>query len=94
MEIEARLSDADRQDIAQRVAAILLPLLQSTRAEPSENLISEQRAAAELGVGPHVLRDARKRKEIDYHRVGRFVRYSREQLAAFKAHAANGRARP
>lgn len=90
MQIEARLSADDVEAIAQRVAEILKPLIGGDLPEPVDQLISEQLAAAEHGVAPHVLRDARKRGLIEFIRVGRSVRYSREQLDQFKRRQTNG----
>jgi hypothetical protein len=84
-EISIKLSDEDVGRIAERVAALLAPHLQSGgQGPPADALLPEPAAAAILGVEPHVLRDARKRHEIDFHRVGKFVRYSREQIDAYK----------
>jgi excisionase family DNA binding protein len=85
MQIEARISADDIEAIATRVAEIL-----AERAAPAagpEPLISEQLAAAQLGVNAHTLRDARKRGEIRAHKIGRFIRYDRDQLAAFLGRA-------
>jgi hypothetical protein len=85
MEFEARLSEADKREIAASVAAIVLEKLNG-RADPlpADALISEPEAAAHLGVEAHVLRDARGRREIQYHRIGKFVRYDRAQIEAYK----------
>lgn len=89
MQIEARLTEADKTEIAQAVAAIVLAAL----AIPSEPdvLLTEQRAAAELNVADHNLRDARKRGEIQFFKIGKFVRYSREQLDAYKQRCNGGK---
>jgi hypothetical protein len=90
MDIEARLSADDKREIAEAVAAIVLGKLQAPCSAPAEELISEPAAAAMLGVEAHVLRDARGRREILYHRVGKFVRYTREQIEAYKARTLRG----
>lgn len=81
-EIELTLSEADLDALAERIAARLVD--QSSGGRKPEPLISEPEAAARFGVEPHVLRDARKRGEVEYHKVGKFVRYDPGQLAAWK----------
>lgn len=52
--------------------------------QPPAPMLSEPEAAALFGVDPHVLRDARKRGELECYRIGKFVRYDRAQLDAWK----------
>ena len=89
MEIEARLTEADKREIAEQVAQLILAKL-AVPPEP-DALLSEQRTAGELGVEPHCLRDCRKRGEIQFHRIGKFVRYSREQIEDFKRRCHGGK---
>lgn len=48
-------------------------------------LIPEKAAAEMLGVPRHVLRDSRKRGEIDFIRVGRRVNYELSHITEFKS---------
>lgn len=82
MNVDFSLSDADINVIASRTAAIVLAALAAPPKPGS--LLTEQRAATELNVADHCLRDARKRGEIEFFKIGKFVRYSREQLDDFK----------
>ena len=41
-------------------------------------------AADLFGVEKHVLRDARNRNELDFYRIGKFVRYDLKQLEKWK----------
>lgn len=60
--------------------------LSKQNGEPEKRFYSEREAADMLGVETHVLRDARKRRdeqgrpELSFHRFGRQVRYTDEQL--------------
>ncbi len=92
MQVDLQLSDADVERIASSVVAKLAALVPQNPA-PTDALIAEPAAAAECSVEPHVLRDARKRGEIAFHRIGKFVRYSREQIEAYKARSCNGGAK-
>lgn len=44
---------------------------------------TEAEAGGLFGVGPHVLRDARIRGEIDYYKIGKRVMYRPADLAAW-----------
>jgi len=46
-------------------------------------LVDEREAAAIIGLKPRMLRDVRRRGEIEFVRVGRMIRYRREALEQF-----------
>ena len=50
-------------------------------------LLKETDAAVALGLRPRALKDFRRRGEVSYRRIGRQVRYTREDLAEFIARA-------
>jgi excisionase family DNA binding protein len=74
------ISDEDVQRIADAVAERLRTSQPAPAGPADEALLSEPEAAARLNVPSHVLRDARRRGELQYSRIGRRVRYSRENL--------------
>jgi hypothetical protein len=80
------LADDDVDRIARQVASYLGDLLPHA-PQPADDdphaLISEPAAAALLRVQPHVLRDARKRGELHCTKIGKSVRYTRDQLDAY-----------
>ncbi len=46
-------------------------------------LLTEEQAAAVLGVKPRLMRDLRAQRRIGFVRVGRLVRYRQSDLSAF-----------
>jgi hypothetical protein len=89
VQIELQLSDADVKRIVDALAAKLADVLPKNEAPP-DGLVSEPAAAAEVGVEPHVLRDARGKRQIEFFRIGKAVRYSRQQIEAYKQRCRRG----
>ena len=55
-------------------------------------LVTEPEAANLLSVKPRLLRELRRRREIDFVRVGRNIRYRREDLEEFiRSHVVEAR---
>lgn len=74
----------DRDDLRAIVAEVVREVLAQTgAASPAEALMTEPEAAQLLKVQPHTLRDARRRGVLQFHKAGRFVRYSRAHLDAW-----------
>jgi excisionase family DNA binding protein len=70
--------------LVERTVATVLARVESERQAFSDKLaFSEAEAAALLGVRRHVLRDARLRGEIAGCRVGKSIRYERQELLRF-----------
>lgn len=63
--------------------------LSQLNAAPQKRYLTEREAAELLGVEPHVLRDARKRGEINFHRFGRSVRYTYDQVEDYARRCLN-----
>lgn len=77
-------SEADLRPLVEFVVSIALDRLETDRRRLGDKLaFSEPEAAALLGVRPHVLRDARLRGEIPASRVGRRIRYERDELLRY-----------
>ncbi|MSR59067.1 MAG: DNA-binding protein [Planctomycetaceae bacterium] len=70
----------DRDDLRAIVTEVLAEVMAQTSTTPHQQLLTEPEAAAVVRVQAHTLRDARRRGELQFHRVGRFVRYDRAQL--------------
>ena len=76
--------DAVLRPLIERVVGAVLDRLESQREAIGERIAySEAEAAALLGVQRHVLRDARLRGELSGSRVGKGIRYEREELLRF-----------
>ena len=76
--------DAVLRPLIERVVGAVLDRLDSQREAIGERIAySEAEAAALLGVQRHVLRDARLRGELSGSRVGKGIRYEREELLRF-----------
>lgn len=74
----------DLRAIAAAVADELERRAADNRRLPDDSLgVPEPKAAAMLGIKPHVLRDARRRGEISGRRVGRSVVYEKAALVAW-----------
>ena len=57
---------------------------ETSQVESQTRMFSEEEAADLFGVEKHVLRDARNRNELDFYRIGKFVRYDLKQLEKWK----------
>ncbi len=76
--------DAVLRPLIERIVAVTLDRLESQRQAIGDRLAySEAEAAALLGIQRHVLRDARLRGEITGSRVGKGIRYERDELLQF-----------
>ena len=72
------------QPLAEQLIAALADRLDQRADQASDRLAySEAEAAALLGVQRYVLRDARLRGEIAGCRIGKGIRYEREELLDF-----------
>jgi hypothetical protein len=72
------------EPLIERVVTAVLTRLEGERQSIADKLAySEPEAAMLLGVARHVLRDARLRGEIAGCRVGKSIRYERQELLAF-----------
>jgi hypothetical protein len=77
---------AELRPLVQAIVAETLAAVGSASAGGVERLAyTEKEAAALLGVGPHVLRDARLRGEICATRCGGRIGYVRGELVAYLA---------
>jgi excisionase family DNA binding protein len=76
--------DAVLRPLIERVVVAVLDRLECDRAKVGERMaFSEAEAAALLGVQRHVLRDARLRGELSGCRIGKGIRYERDELLQF-----------
>lgn len=66
-------------DLRPLVAEIVREVVSQLGVMP-EKRMTEQEAASLFGVHAHTLRDARRRGELECDRVGRYVRYTHQQL--------------
>jgi hypothetical protein len=72
------------EPLVELVVAATLDRLSAQRQQFGDQLaFSESEAAALLGVRRHVLRDARLRGEVVGVRIGKGIRYSRDELLRF-----------
>jgi hypothetical protein len=72
------------EPLVELVVAATLERLAAQRQQLGDQLaFSESDAAALLGVRRHVLRDARLRGEVVGVRIGKGIRYSRDELLRF-----------
>lgn len=77
-------SETDLRPLVEVVVAATLERLGDERQRIGDRLAySEPEAAALLSVRPHVLRDARLRGEIAGFRIGKGIRYERDELLRF-----------
>lgn len=83
--MKLQFDETEFQSLVKRAVREAIAEIGNIAERPIEPLLSEPEAAAIFGVESHVLRDARKRGEIGFHRIGKFVRYERSQLEAFRA---------
>jgi Helix-turn-helix domain len=82
--VNISLSESDLQPLVEAVVALTLNKLGDERRQIGDKLAySEPEAAALLSVRPHVLRDARLRGEIAGFKLGKGIRYAREELLRF-----------
>jgi len=82
--VNISLSESDLRPLVESVIAFALEKLEDERRQLGEKLAhSEPDAAALLSVKPHVLRDARLRGEIAGFRLGKGIRYARDELLRF-----------
>jgi hypothetical protein len=78
------LDDAVLRPLVERAIAMVLDRLAEEQQSVGDKLAySEADAAALLGVRRHVLRDARLRGEIAGCRVGKSIRYERQELIEY-----------
>lgn len=76
--------DSVLRPLIERVVGTVLDRLEAQREAIGERMAySEAEAAALLGVQRHVLRDARLRGELSGSRVGKGIRYERDELLRF-----------
>lgn len=90
--MEMKLCSADEIEgiVIRAVESVLSKTgLTATGRTSVEPLFSEATAAKLFDVNPNVMRDARERGEIDFVRVGRFIRYEGKHLEAFKKRQLN-----
>ena len=81
------LNESDLQPLVEAVVALTLNKLEDERQRIGDKLAySEPEAAALLSVKPHVLRDARLRGEIEGFKLGKGMRYARDELLRFLRH--------
>jgi hypothetical protein len=82
--VKISFSEADLRPLVEAVVAATLEKLAEERQRIGEKLAySEPEAAALLSVKPYVLRDARLRGEISGFRIGKGIRYERDELLRF-----------
>ena len=82
--MKVTLEEADLAPIIEKALLRALEHLEADSVKLGDRLaFTEPEAAAQLGVRPHVLRDARLRGEIEGARVGKRIVYTREQLVKF-----------
>lgn len=78
------LNESDLQPLVEAVIAITLRKVEDERRQVGQKLAySESEAAALLSVKTHVLRDARLRGEIAGFRLGKGIRYARDELLRY-----------
>ena len=82
-----RLDARDISELRPVLTEVVQQVLREVQAEQQKYgdqiAFSEAKAAAMIEVKPHVLRDARRRGEIEGVRVGKSIRYTREALDAY-----------
>lgn len=77
-------SETDLRPLVEAVVTATLERLGDERQRIGDKLAySEPEAAALLSVKPYVLRDARLRGEIAGFRIGKGIRYERDELLRF-----------
>jgi hypothetical protein len=82
--MEFRLNAEDLRPLVRMVVADTVDRLESERAEYNGRLaFTEPEAATLLGVKPYVLRDCRRRGELEGSRVGSKIVYTRTDLLEF-----------
>lgn len=78
------LSEAELRPLIQQVVTAALEQLDVQRQQFGTKLAySEPEAAALLSIKPHVLRDARLRGELAGSRVGKSIRYERDEILRY-----------
>ena len=76
--------DVALRPLIERIVGTVLEQIRSDLSAAGDRLAySEPEAAALLGVHRHVLRDARLRGELSGCRVGKGIRYERDELLRF-----------
>ncbi len=82
--MEFRFEAEDLRPLVRLVATETIARLEAERAKLDSQLaFTEPEAAALLGVKPYVLRDCRRRGELDGSKVGSKIVYTRVDLLAF-----------
>jgi hypothetical protein len=82
--VNISFSESDLRPLVEAVVATTLERLGDERQRIGNKLAySEPEAAALLSVKPYVLRDARLRGEIAGFRIGKGIRYEREELLRY-----------
>ncbi len=78
------LDETDLQPLIETIVDAAVTRLAGEQRTLGDKLaFSEAEAAALLSVRPHVLRDARLRGELKGSRVGKSIRYERDELLRF-----------
>jgi hypothetical protein len=78
-----QLDSDDLRPLVEAVLEVALEKLETDRAQFDRLAYSEVEAAELIGVRPHVLRDCRRRGEIEGVRVGKRIQYARDELLNF-----------
>jgi excisionase family DNA binding protein len=84
MSVRIQFDQEDLRPLVQLAVAEALDRLEEERARLHGRLaFTEPEAAVLLGVKPHVLRDCRRRGELQGAKVGSRILYTRDDLVAF-----------
>ena len=84
MSLKIQFDREDLQPLVHLAVAEALDRLEADRAKLSGRLaFTEPEAAVLLGVKPHVLRDCRRRGELQGAKVGSKIVYTRDDLVEF-----------
>jgi hypothetical protein len=84
MSVRIQFDREDLQPLVQLAVAEALSRMEDERAKLNGRLaFTEPEAAALLGVKPHVLRDCRRRRELQGAKVGCKIVYTRADLLEF-----------
>lgn len=82
--VNISLSENDLRPLVETVVTLALEKFKEEERQMGERLaFSESEAAALLSVQRHVLRDARLRGEIAGFKLGKGIRYARDELLRF-----------
>lgn len=82
--MKLEIDDSTLESLIERVVVTALARVEADQAKVDGRLaFTESEAAAVIGVRPHVLRDARRRGELQGVRVGKRILIEREELNRF-----------